>query len=61
MIGKLLGAALKIATIPVDVVEIGMDMATGGSGSKESRNSADLPLLSNFRDKIAETLEEIDS
>ena len=60
MIGKLLGAAVRIVTIPVDIVEIGMDMATGGSGSKASRKSADLPMLSNLRDKVAETLEDID-
>ena len=61
MIGKLLGAAVRIVTIPVDVVEIAMDMATGGSGSKASRQSSDMPMLSNLRDKVAETLEDIDS
>ena len=61
MIGKLLSGALKIVTLPVDIVEIGMDMATGGDGSKQSRNSTDLPMVSNLRDKIADTLEDIDS
>ena len=60
-LGKLLGAALRIVTLPVDIVEIGTDMATGGSGSKHSRNSTDLPMLSNLRDKVAETLEDINS
>jgi hypothetical protein len=60
MIGKLLGAAVRIVTLPVDIVEITLDMATGGSGSKASRKSSDMPMLSNLRDKVAETLEEID-
>jgi len=60
-LGKLLGGALRIVTLPVDIVEIGMGMATGGSGSKHSRKSTDLPMLSNLRDKVAETLEDIDS
>lgn len=59
MIGKLLGAVVRIVTIPVDIVEIGIDMATGGSGSKSSRKSVDMPMLSNLRDKVAETLEDI--
>jgi len=60
MIGKLLGTAIRVATLPVDIVEIGMDMACGGSGSKASRSSSDLPLMSKLRDKVAETLEDID-
>jgi hypothetical protein len=60
MIGKLLGGAIRILTIPVDVTEIGLDMMTGGDGSRQSRNSTDLPMVSNLRDRIAETLEEID-
>lgn len=60
MLGKLLGAAVKAITIPVDIVEIGADMVMGGDGSKQSRNSTDLPLVSNLRDKVVDALEDID-
>ena len=60
-LGKLLSGVLQVVTLPIDIVEIGMDMATGGSGSKQSRKSADLPLLSNLRDEVAKALEDIDN
>lgn len=62
MFGNLIGSAIRIATLPVDAANAGMDMITGGDGSKRSRTSDDNPLamLENLRDRVAETAEEID-
>jgi len=60
MFGDFVSSVFKIATIPVDVVSSAVDMATGGDGSKESRE--DVPLtgdLERLRDNIADTLEDI--
>lgn len=61
MIGKLFGAAIKIATLPIDAANIGADILIGGDGSKRSRKDnlilGDLELL---RDRITQTIEEID-
>ena len=61
MLGKLLSSAVQLVTIPVDIVEIGLDMATGGDGSRHGLKQADLPLISELRDAVAETLEKIDN
>jgi len=62
MFGKLLSSAIKVVTLPIDAANIALDVATGGDGSKESRNDDLNPLsdLENIRDRIAESAEEID-
>jgi len=62
MIGKLLSTAIKIATLPVDAANAGMDILCGGTGAKNSRNGYDSPLsaLEQLRDKIADEAESID-
>lgn len=61
MFGKLLSSAIKVATLPLDVVNTAADVAYGGSGSKHSR--ADNPILGDLekiRDRVADTAEQID-
>jgi hypothetical protein len=63
MIGKLLATTIRVVTLPVDAVNAGMDILTGGSGSKRSRTGNDCdPLgdLERLRDRIAEAAEDID-
>lgn len=66
MFGKLLSSAIKIVTLPVDVVSAAADVATGGSGSKRSvrrmHNEAPNPLgfVEKVRDAAAEAAEDID-
>jgi hypothetical protein len=64
MFGKLLSKAIKVATLPVDVANAGMDIVTGGDGSKHSRNHPDncnpLALAEQIRDAAAKAAEDID-
>lgn len=62
MLGKLIGTAIRVVTLPVDAANAGMDIMCGGSGTKRSRMSDDSPLtmLEELRDRIAETAEDID-
>lgn len=59
MIGKLLSDAIKIATIPIDVAEIALDLTTGGDGSRKELKQSDLPLASNLRDEVTKVLDKI--
>ena len=61
MFGKLLSFGVKVVTLPVDIVNVGVDNMTGGDMSKRSRNQ--LPIsgdLAKVRDQIAKDLEELD-
>ena len=63
MFGKILGAAVKVATLPLDVADIAADVVfTGGDGSKRSRKQNDTPLtmLTDIRDAIAKACDDID-
>jgi hypothetical protein len=62
MFGKLLSSVTKIATIPLDVVNIGIDVVAGGDGSKASRSDSINPLenVAEVRDDVADALEELD-
>lgn len=62
MFGKLLGTAIRVATLPLDAVNAAVDLSIGGSGSKHSRTDGANPLgiLEEIRDRVAETAEEID-
>lgn len=63
MIGNLIGAAIRVATLPIDAANAGMDILTGGEGDKRSRTEDWNPLgaLEKLRDRVAETAEEIDN
>ncbi len=60
MFGTLLGSALRIVTLPVDAVNAGLDIVTGGTGSKRERIDSPLGFVEEIRDRVAETLEDID-
>lgn len=62
MIGKLLSTTIKMATLPIDIANSGMDMLCGGDGSKQSRNDYDSPLspIEKLRDQLADSAEKID-
>ena len=50
-------------TVPVDVVNAGLDVMSGGDGSKRSRNRSDDPIsmIEKTRDAAADTLKELDN
>lgn len=62
MIGKLLGQTIRVVTRPVDIVNAGMDKASGGTGSKRSRLDTPSPLsmFEEIRNTVADTAEELD-
>lgn len=65
MFGKLISSAIKVATLPVDAANATLDVVTGGSGSKRSRNhNPDFPnplsMVEKARDAVADAAEEID-
>lgn len=64
MFGKLIGSAIRVVTLPVDAANAAMDVATGGDGSKRSRNAPDncspFALAEQVRDSVAKAAEEID-
>ncbi|MFZ2279303.1 MAG: hypothetical protein WAW39_16035 [Prosthecobacter sp.] len=62
MFGKLLSTVINVVTLPLDAANAGMDILSGGNGSKRSRNSDDSPLaaLEQWRDQVSEAAEEID-
>ena len=58
MFGKLLSNIIKVATVPVDVLESGFDVITGGDGSKASKELSDIPRLGELRDGICKGIED---
>ena len=58
MFGKLISGVVKIATLPVDIVESGVDVITGGDGSKESKEMSDMPRLGELRDGLCKGIED---
>jgi len=62
MFGSILSSVVKIATLPLDVADAGMDVLAGGDGSKRSRRQNDSPLgmLTEMRDGVTRAIEEID-
>lgn len=64
MLGNILSSAIRIATLPIDAANAGMDIVTGGDGSKRSRNHpancSPLALAEQIRDSVADTAESID-
>lgn len=62
MIGKLLSRVAKVATVPLDVLDAGVDLMTGGDGKKRGREEIKdcLPMPSNLRDAVCDVLEDLD-
>jgi len=60
MFGSFISAAIKVATLPLDVAESAADLMTGGDGSTQSKRQSGLPLLSELRDAACDKAEEID-
>jgi hypothetical protein len=59
MFGKLLSGVVKAVTCPIDIVESGLDVLTGGDGSKASKQKND-NFMSEIRDGICNGLEDLD-
>lgn len=62
MLGKILSGVVKTVTIPLDVLDVGIDLMTGGDGTKRSRKklAKSVPLPSTIRNEVCKILEEID-
>ena len=60
MFGSLLKSVTKVVTAPVDIVDIGVDVLTGGDGSKSSRRDSPLSGIIDMRDNVADSFEELD-
>lgn len=64
MLGKIISIAIKVVTLPVDIVNAAADVGIGGDGSKKSRNDPDFPnplsALEKVRDAAADAAAEID-
>lgn len=58
MFGSFLKGVIKVATLPIDVLEAGADVCTGGDGSKASRQETPLGMASSIRDGVADAVEE---
>lgn len=59
-IGTILSKTVKIVTVPLDVAESVLDVATGGDGSKRSKEGSGIPRISELRDGACEALEDLD-
>jgi hypothetical protein len=59
MFGKILGSVVKVVTLPLDVVDVALDVADGGDGSKRSRSRGD-NILTEMRDGVVDACEKID-
>ena len=57
MLGKLIATGIRVATLPIDILESGMDVLCGGDGSKESKHMGD-NFLSEIRDGVCEGIED---
>lgn len=60
MFGSLISGIIKVATLPIDMAESAMDVATGGDGSKRSKKHSGVPLLSELRDGVCKAAEDLD-
>lgn len=64
MLGKLLSVVIKTVTLPVDATNAGMDILSGGDGTKDSRMNNDgspFTMLENLRDRISDSAKDIDN
>jgi hypothetical protein len=60
MFGSFLKGATQIVSAPLDIADIGLDVITGGDGSKHSRRDSLLSGLIETRDDVADAFEELD-
>ncbi|MFM2054303.1 MAG: hypothetical protein RL456_2340 [Pseudomonadota bacterium] len=60
MLGSLISTVIKTATLPIDMAESVMDVATGGDGSKESKQRSGVPRPSELRDAVCQAAEDLD-
>ena len=60
MFGNILSTAVKVVTLPIDVAEKSVDIMAGGDGSKRSVRDGG-GFLSEIRDSVTDTLEDLDS
>jgi len=60
MFGSFISAAIKVATLPLDVVESAVDLLAGGDGSTQSKRQSGFPFPSELRDAACDKAEEID-
>lgn len=60
MLGSLFGAAARLINIPVQAVESVADIATGGDGSRQSKENVSPIVPSNIIDNVADRLERLD-
>ena len=58
MLGKLISSVIEVVTLPIDIVESTIDVATGGDGSKESKGQSGMPRLGELRDAINKGIED---
>lgn len=58
MFGKLISSVVKVVTLPIDIVESGVDVVCGGDGSKQSKNQSDMPRLGSLRDGLCKGIED---
>lgn len=52
MFGDLFSSAIRIATLPIDAANAGVDLLVGGDGSKNSRNDQPFPNPLSFAEKV---------
>lgn len=60
MIGKILSKAVKIVTLPVDIIEGTFDVMSGGDGSVSSRRDSGAAMMTEIREGICKAIESID-
>jgi hypothetical protein len=64
MIGRFLSKVVKVVTLPLDAANAAVDIAVGGTGSKQSRmrdpHCSPGTLLEQLRDKVADSAKSID-
>jgi hypothetical protein len=62
MFGRLLSLGTRIVTLPLDVGNSVIDVASGGDGSKRSKQCRGNPLveLEDVRDELADSFKSLD-
>ena len=62
MIGKILSRVVRVWPVPLDLLDAGADLLTGGDGKKRGRQEIKdaVPMPSNLRDAMCDVLEDLD-
>lgn len=58
MLGSILSGIIKVATLPIDIAESGLDVIAGGDGSKESKEESGITPFSSLRDGVCKGIED---